>query len=526
MSPRRNKGNEHGAFLAGNVAGLRAKLALGLGLAWAALGGCAATGSEIHLEPLYGRIHTADGGTAHEAVGGLYRHWSNDEDGFTEWRTIAPLYGVDRERNGDYVVHHPFPMGLTNKRHGEHFSMFVPLYIWSRKIDRFTNSLGWKYAMLPGLLMQHTEAEGFAMGLFPILGRFRDFLTFDRLIFVLWPLFVYSERAGRVSYNLPWPIFGWAYGNGQRSHHLWPIYMKSSIEGSYDRTSFLWPFFHFNTNYMLGNEDEPEKTWMLWPLLGRKKKGSYTSTTVLWPLFGYASDPEQGFRALDAPFPLVRFERGKEVTRSRIWPMWSHVNADGLETTSFLWPLIQFRHEQAPRYERDSTLLLPLWQSSTRVELEDGEETGRKDRRRNFFPLFQYQTKGAWRHGSVPNLNPLDRSNLFERFLSRPLHVWEWEQEGQMRRERAWLGLYRREKGRGEDRRSLSFLWARRKFSDQGDDVKETSLLFGLIRWRSGGDEGFTFLRPAFPGPGWPRPASLTTEGVGGPESERPRSYF
>ena len=30
-----------------------------------------------------------------------------------------------------------------------------------------------------------------------------------------------------------------------------------------------------------------------------------------------------------------------------------------------------------------------------------------------------------------------------------------------------------------------------------------TSLLFGLLRWRSGPD-GFGFLLPAIPGPGWP----------------------
>jgi hypothetical protein len=482
------------------------------------LGGCAATGSEIHLEPLYARIHTADGGTAHEAAGGLYRSWTSAEDGFTEWRTVAPLWGIDRERNGDYAAYHPFPLGLTNKRHDERFSMFVPLYLWSRKIDRFSGTMGWKLAMLPGLLMQQTEAAGFQMGLFPLIGRFRDFLTFDQLIFILWPLFVYSERAGRISYNIPWPILGWTYGNGERSHHLWPIYMKATIEGSYDRTTFLWPLFHFNKNYTVGNTDVPEETWMLWPLIGRKKRGSYRSTTLLWPLFGYASDPEEQYWALDAPFPLVRFERGEEVHRSRIWPFWSFTDADGLKTTSFLWPLMQFRQEDSPTYERGSTRLLPIWQSSTRTD----KETGDKDRRRMFFPLFQYQTRGAWRQGNFPHFNPIERSGLFERFISRPLHVWEWEQEGDMRRERAWLGLYRREKGRGEDRRSVSFLWARRKFSEEGDEVKETSLLFGLLRWRTGKGQGFTFLPPAFPGPGWPEPA-VEAERKG---SERPRSYF
>jgi hypothetical protein len=49
--------------------------------------------------------------------------------------------------------------------------------------------------------------------------------------------------------------------------------------------------------------------------------------------------------------------------------------------------------------------------------------------------------------------------------------------------------------------------------------VRETSLLFGLVRWRVTADEGFAMLRPAFPGPGWARPAQPARAG----ES---RTYF
>jgi hypothetical protein len=99
------------------------------------------------------------------------------------------------------------------------------------------------------------------------------------------------------------------------------------------------------------------------------------------------------------------------------------------------------------------------------------------------------------------------------RHVTSFFYLWEWEDDPAFRRERSFLGLYRRESGRGEERRSLSGLWARRRYEVEGHTVRETSLLFGLLRWRSSDEDGFSMLAPAFPGPGWPPPADVGTPG-------------
>jgi hypothetical protein len=93
------------------------------------------------------------------------------------------------------------------------------------------------------------------------------------------------------------------------------------------------------------------------------------------------------------------------------------------------------------------------------------------------------------------------------RYVTGPFMLWNQEQDPTFHRQRSFLGLWRRETGRGEDRRSLTGLWARRTYRDGNSPVKETSLLFGLLRWRVRADTGFDMLPPAFPGPGWPAPA-------------------
>ena len=73
-----------------------------------------------------------------------------------------------------------------------------------------------------------------------------------------------------------------------------------------------------------------------------------------------------------------------------------------------------------------------------------------------------------------------------------------------VKRERTWLALWRREKDQDEDRRSLVGIWARRAYSVRGRRVRETSVLFGLLRFRSVDGEGIDWMPPAIPGPGWP----------------------
>src|SRR5262245_56958071 len=94
-----------------------------------ALAACAAPGSDLHLAPFYTRISTADGGTLIEAAGGLYRQHRRDEGDFLEWRTLAPFYGIERQRNGDYTAEHPFLLGRTRKTGSDVTSYVVPLYL-------------------------------------------------------------------------------------------------------------------------------------------------------------------------------------------------------------------------------------------------------------------------------------------------------------------------------------------------------------------------------------------------------------
>lgn len=471
--------------------------------------GCAGPGADVHLAPFYTRMNTGDGGVETEALGGFLQRRRNAESGRFESATVGPLWSTDVEENGDWVSHFLVPLGRSSG-HGESgMSVLFPVYYY-RKLERADGSKEWGLLALPGVLVRSNEVHGTEVGWFPFWGRFENFLTFDHLCFFLWPLYVHAERDERVSRNYLFPLVGWTRGGGETSHRLFPLYGRARREGRYDRTFVLWPFLQFQRNNLGGGDELPEHVWWIFPLAGRKTRGSWQATTLLWPFFGYASDPRSGFVAFDAPWPFIRYQRGPDdIYHARVWPLWSHWRGDGIENWSWLWPIGHYREERFPTMERDSLFIVPFWQSWERRDLL----SGRRDTWQKLFPLYQHEREGEGTRGSFPTLDPFWKNKLIDRHFSWMWKLWEWEQEGPMRRERSFLGLWKRERDAGEDRKSITGLWSRRRYFEGRTRIKETSLLFGLFRWRVTEGEGFDMLPPAFPGPGWPAERHLPDEG-------------
>jgi hypothetical protein len=457
---------------------------------------CAAPGSDVHLAPFFSRFATADQGVEIEAVAGLYRQRSDARDGRFRSATLGPIASLDRTANG-WRAHYLVPLGYTSIRPDTTSAYLFPVFVW-RSNERADGTRAWSLLALPGVLVRSRADTGTEFGWFPFYGHFHDFLTFDEVRWVLFPLFVRAHRGGKVATDILFPVLGWVRGGGERSQHLWPLFGVVNVEGRRRIYYVLWPFFHYQLRNL--DTEKPRTTWMVFPLLGRTTAGDYRATTVLWPFFGWSRGPFEGSWAVDAPWPLVRLQRSPDVRRTRVWPFYSYLKADGLVARSYLWPIVHVRHEGYPEAVRDSVYVVPFWQSWDR----EVRATGERSSWRKLFPLFQLERHEGWERGSFPTLDPFARNEMVDRHFSWLWKLWEWEQEGALRRERSWGGLWRRERDEGEDRASLAGLWSRRRYEASGRAVRESSLLFGLVRWRVTEDEGFDMLPPAFPGPGWP----------------------
>ncbi len=486
--------------------------------ACAFLSACAGPGQERHLAPFVSELSRAGGETELEALGGaLIVRRQADTHAVNYW-ALRPLASHSRSQadRSESTFLPPFGRMVLTPR--EHVYQLLPLARYSRQFYPDAPAT-WTFFGLPGVYWSKTNDGRIVRALVPFGGVVEHFLSFDRLEFVLLPLYMRYRRHGRTTTHVLMPFFSWSNptepkedpladepppeGRGGKDWRLWPLVGVNRWEGRYERWFFLWPFFHWQRNDLQRPPEQQDKRWMAWPLVGAQERGASRSWMALWPFFGYSSNKDKGFWAWDGPWPLVTVQRPGSTgmaRRTRVWPFYSKYEGDDMTSTHLLWPLFNKRTEVYGNTVKNTTLLLPIYQAWDKVSPE-GTSHWRK-----VFPLFTRFTSEAEDETqfAFPAPNPFTwRLDFIDEH-----YAWMWqlyssrEKQGRLH-ERSWLGLWRRERDEREDRRSFVGLWARRDYREQGADVREHSILFGLLRWRSS-PQGVDFLRPAFPGPGWP----------------------
>jgi len=475
--------------------GSLAALGLAFVVGWAC--GCAATRSEKHLAPFYTEISRGGGGTELELLGGAIRMRRSRPQGPFQQFALRPLVIVDRTETGDTLSHFLTPFGSSRNSGPEYTWHLIPIARYDRQILP-SGDLEWTFLSLPGIYWARRADGRTLRAFFPFGGVLEDFLSYDRIEFVLFPLFARTVRDKRITYTFLWPIFSYTTGEGGSGWRFWPFYGTTQVDGSFHRSFALWPIVHWQTNNMWAPPEKQEHKWMVFPLVGHTWRDTYRATSFLWPFFGYARDPKTQFWSWDGPWPIVRLHHDPQTDtfRTRFWPFYSHYHGEGLDSNWYMWPIVNVRTEEYPTSRKTGLYILPFWQSWTRHDVEAGRSTFRK-----LWPLVQVERVGQHRlKYAFPALNPLWRTPDIDEMYAWIYELYTRERDHDVVRERSWLGLYRREKDGAEDRRSFVGLWARRRF---GQTV-ETSLLFGILRWRKTPSGSLEWMPPAIPGPGWP----------------------
>ncbi len=502
----------------------------GLAALLVALAACAGPNAERNLAPVFSS-HSAAGGIPEvEALGGMLLTRKDADAERRRYWAVRPIVSSRFDEDEDRQMWFLPPLGFlrTDADRGYRILQLQPLFRTYRETEAsgfVTRTL----LVLPSFYWGKHEDGRTQVMVFPLFGLLEGFISLDRGTFALFPLWFRMERYGRTTDHFLWPFFTWSRGTGGHAFRAWPLFSNNRWKGRYNRWSLLWPFFYFHRNDLQFSEEQHQTSWMIWPLFGRSTRGPASETVFLWPLFGRTVDPETGFWAWDGPFPLVRFQGGDpdRPVRKRVWPFYSFYKGDGLTSRWWAWPLANKRREVYADGQKDAFSIFPLWRSYQRRYDEASllsEGPARTESGRKLWPLGK--TRKVVQDGetvehdfTLIDLNPQREFDFVDEH-----YAWLWElytrkAKGDQVRSRAWLGLWRREKDGDEDRRSLSVLWSARDYDRAGRRTKERSWLFGLLRYRSVEGDGWSFLRPAFPGPGWPlrrTPASRAVAANGG----------
>ncbi len=248
------------------------RVALGLLLFLAAANtACTSTRKDVALAPLWTHIRTAGGGREVEALAGIVRTRHRTIEGpLREW-ALRPFVKESIEENGDRDAGFLVPLGKRRVHAFDSMWRLLPIVRFERSIDPEGHPK-WSLITLPLTYWAEDNTARVTRAVFPFGGVLEKFVTFDRIEFALFPLYLRTVRDGQNSISFLWPIFNWTYGPHGTSYRLWPIFGRLRHAGRYDKKFFLWPFFQWSVDHL--NTPTPERSWMLWPLVGHKVRGS------------------------------------------------------------------------------------------------------------------------------------------------------------------------------------------------------------------------------------------------------------
>lgn len=352
-----------------------------------------------------------------------------------------------------------WPLGMIKAFQGETAWRFFPAF--GHEFDSASADSRWRLWLLPLLFAgQDVHHENY-FGLFPVGGKVNEFLGRDKIIFALFPLYLYSTVKDIQTTDLLFPIVSWTKGNEVRRFRVFPFYMVSEKGDSYKSRSVMWPIWT-SVDY-----DEPGKKgggYILFPFCGHMSNSASESWMVLPPFFRYTHGKDGNSGTF--PWPFVQYSAANP-SKLYLWPLWGRKEVRGIKESFFLWPIVHRDEETRTDGEVLSLKILPFVYYDRQVaarpdskgksgEAVAGTTAVQDEVRSRYFklwPLFSYRRELESSRLRVPDLWPTKQMQGIERNWAPLWTLYSHIRVGENREDEVFWGLYRHA-SRGADYRS------------------------------------------------------------------------
>lgn len=353
---------------------------------------CSLLPRELNLTPLW--FHRLDEHGALLECDFLWPivHYERTAEGGDDFR-VRPLWRRVTEPAAQNVgegpaVEHQFlwPLGRYRSDAGETSHRVFPLWSWRAHRNEVGESDTDWYLLFP-LIWGGGSANGREdyLAVLPFWADIPQFISYDRFVTVLFPLYVRLDKEGHRHRFFLWPLIGTSScaESGHRRFHVYPFYGHDVDPGRHDRRFLLWPFFAWSTE----NEDtdDPVRSFWAWPLCGWRSGRTVGGWMVLWPFFQHTWKQDH-FTALVLFWPLFRYywNRAEDnVTQWWLWPLFGSAQSDDQRSWSLLWPLIWWREYDDPDSRTEQQWVLPFW-----WHVRQQHKTGEAEDHQKVWPLW------------------------------------------------------------------------------------------------------------------------------------------
>ena len=472
-------------------------LALPTFAAWAVADESSSDVVEFDFGPIMSRQRDLHGDLRLRILGPLFEQTRSDDG--KQLTAVRPLYSrytnpeMEHARS-DYL----WPLGYSRRFRDDHTGRVLLSY-WTR-FDLTDPESRYRFWLFP-IYFQGRDKHGQSYAaVFPIGGRIHEFLGWDEISFILFPLYGRTELNTIVTHNYLWPVVSQTDGKGIYRFRVFPFYGQNRHRDRYSKKFVLWPFWTSAEYYHPGSSGSG---YILFPLWGHLDLDDQQSYTVLPPFFQVSRGDR--VNKVVAPWPIFQRRTG-EVRETRVWPLWGQKRMRGVQSRFFLWPI--FTQERVDRGESVAHRFyaVPFYYSDVErmrdsapppLDLDDPVPRGEiGSNYQKIWPLFSYIREDQEVRFRMLDLSPLKHATPIERNYAPFWTLFQNIRYEENSDTEALWGLYRRHR-RGDDKTYTSVFplvnWTRDDRSDES--VRRWSLLKGLLGYqREGTTTRYQFL--------------------------------
>jgi hypothetical protein len=177
--------------------------------------------------------------------------------------------------------------------------------------------------------------------LLPVYGTIKYRLTFTKLFWAPFPLFVQTDKDDTHVTYVPWPIVRFISG-AEKGFAIWPLFGVNRGPDVARHKFFLWPLIWDNT--ILPGPDAPEGTAPgtevgFLPFYSREKSPGSENVNFGWPFFGYTvrTVPDQ-YSEKRYFWPFIVQGTGVDKHVNRWGPIFTHSVSKGIDSEWIGWP--------------------------------------------------------------------------------------------------------------------------------------------------------------------------------------------
>ena len=305
----------------------------------------------------------------------LFRSWSSpDKAGrsfealwpLVEWHDtpaksglcIRPLYTRRRKKSWELVESDIlWPIGSGTTRPGLSRHVFYPLFLRDRE-NLSDGAVRRRWALLPFFYWRRGRAPT-DLFVFPFGGVLHDLAGHKRIVFVLWPIFLYQEREDVRKWNLLHPLVTIVrWHDGGKGFKLWPLFGWNRRPGKLRKFFALWPLFQREWR---ASDDGEFRRLFIFPFYGSVDDPRGKARTVLWPFFGHRVDYNSAREDWWYPWPLAGHHTGLNTSGITAWPLYQYDARPGLTDANVLWPMGWYHRDRRKGKEAGSLRFVPFF---------------------------------------------------------------------------------------------------------------------------------------------------------------------